>query len=69
MSENGLLGKLHLISKFMTSYIGKQIIAIHILPRISRSKISQAMKFGLLKEYKKRKNFVSKIMQKMRWED
>ena len=30
--ENGLIKKPRLISKFMTSKIGKQIIAIHILP-------------------------------------
>ena len=30
--ENGLIKKPRLISKFMTSKIGKQIIATHILP-------------------------------------
>ena len=30
--------KIKLISKFMTSQPGKQIIAIHILPNISRRK-------------------------------
>ena len=35
----------------MTSQTGKQIIAIHILPNISRSKDNQAMKFGQLIKY------------------
>ena len=42
----GLIGKLRLISKFMTSQSGQQTITIHILPNISRSKGNQAMKFG-----------------------
>ena len=38
----------------MTSQPGKQIIAIHILPNISRRKGNQAMKFaGKLIEYKR----------------
>ena len=37
----------------MTSQPGKQIIGIHILPKISRSKSNQALKFGLLIEYNK----------------
>ena len=32
----------------MTSPAGKQIITMHILPNISRSKGNQAMKFGQL---------------------
>ena len=35
----------------MTKQPGKQIITIHILPSISRSKDNQTMKFGQLKEY------------------
>ena len=35
----------------MTSQPGKQTIAIHILPDISRSKVKQIMKFGQLIEY------------------
>ena len=35
----------------MTSQLGKQIIAIHILRDISRSKDNQTMKFGQLTEY------------------
>ena len=37
----------------MTSQPGKQTIAIHILPNISRSKGSQTMKFVQVTEYKK----------------
>ena len=32
----------------MTSQTGKQIITIHVLPNIPRSKGNQAMKFGQL---------------------
>ena len=46
----------------MTSQTGKQIIPIHILPNISRSKENQAMKFGQLLEYNVNKYFPSKIM-------
>ena len=44
----------------MTSQPGQQTIGIHILPNISRSKGNQAMKFGQLIEYNKRKIFVEK---------
>ena len=37
---------------------GKQTIAIHILPNISRSKGNQAMKFGRLIEYNTRNIFL-----------
>ena len=40
----------------MTSQPGKQIISIHILPNISRSKGNPAMKFGQLIEYNMRKH-------------
>ena len=32
MKKNGLIRKIRFISKFMTSKLGKQTIAIHILP-------------------------------------
>ena len=35
--------KLRLFSEFMTSQTGKQVIKIHILPNISRSKDNQTM--------------------------
>ena len=38
----------------MVSRTGQQIITIHILPNISRSKGNQAMKFGQLIEYNMR---------------
>ena len=37
----------------MTSQTGQQIIAIHILPNISKSKDNQTMTFGQLIEYNK----------------
>ena len=49
--RKGFDKKLRLISKFMTSQTGKQIIAIHILSNISRSKSNQTVKFGQLIEY------------------
>ena len=50
----------------MTSQPGKQIIAIHTLPNISKSKINQTIKFGQFIEHKK--IFLKKkIMHKMWW--
>ena len=37
----------------MTSQHGKQTIAIHILPTITRSEDNQTLKFGQLMEYDK----------------
>ena len=48
----------------MTSQPGKQTIAIHILPNISRRKGNQAMKFGQLIEYNMRNIFVEKSYTK-----
>ena len=56
--KNGLIRKLRLTSKFMTSQPGLQTNAIYILPNISQSKGNQTMKY-----------FSSKIMQKMRQGD
>ena len=39
----------------MTSQPGKETIAMHIFPNISRRKHNQTMKFGQLVEYNKRK--------------
>ena len=44
----------------MTSQPGKQAIAIHIQPNISRSKGNQAMKFGQLIEYSMKNIFLEK---------
>ena len=48
----------------MTSQTGKQTIAIHKLPNISRSKGNQAMKFGQLIEYNMRNIFFDKTFSK-----
>ena len=42
----------------MTSQCGKQIIAIHILPNISKSKCNQTINFCQLIEYNMRKCFL-----------
>ena len=60
MYENGLIRKIKLISKLMTSQPGKQTIAIYILPNISRSKGNQAMKSGHLIEYNMKNIFLEK---------
>ena len=48
----------------MTSQPGKQTIAIHILPNISRSKGNQTMKFGQLIDYNIRNIFLEKSYTK-----
>ena len=48
----------------MTSQPGKQTIAIHILPYISRSKDNQTVKFGQLIEYNMRNIFLEKSYTK-----
>ena len=48
----------------MTSQTGQQIITIHILPNISRSKENQVMKFGQLAKYDKRNIFLEKSYTK-----
>ena len=62
--KNGLIIKISLTSKFMTSQPGLQTIAIHILPNISQSKGNQTMKFGQLIEYNKRNIFLQKLCRK-----
>ena len=52
----------------MTLQPGKQTIAIHILPYISRSKDNQTMKFGQLIEYNMRNIFLEKSYTKCRGE-
>ena len=64
MSRNGLIRKIRLISKFMTSQPGYQTISIQILTNISRSKANQAMKFGQLTEYSMRNIFLEKSYTK-----
>ena len=48
----------------MMSQPGKETIAIHVLPFISRSKDNQAVKFGQLKEYNMRKILPEKSYSK-----
>ena len=48
MKENCLIRKLSLISMFMTFMTGQQVITIHMLSKITKSKDNQAMKFGQL---------------------
>ena len=57
MSKSGLIRKIRLISKFVMSQPGKETIAVHILPNVSRSKDNQAIKFGQLIEYNMRNIF------------
>ena len=62
--KNGLIRKIRLTSKFMTSQPGLQTIAIHILPNISQSKGNQTMKFGQLIEHNKRNIFMQNLCRK-----
>ena len=63
MSKNDLIRRLRLVSKFMMPETGQQIVAIHILPNISRSRDTQTMKIDQLIEYNMRK-VSSKIIHK-----
>ena len=56
--KNGLIRKIRLTSKFKTSEPRYQTIAIHMLPKISRSKGNQTVKLGQLIEYNKRNIFL-----------
>ena len=62
--KNYWIRKIRLIWKSIPSQPGKQTIAIHILPNISRSKGKQAMKFGQWKEYKMKNTFLKKSYTK-----
>ena len=62
--KNGLIRKISLISKFVTSQHGYQRIAIHILTNISRSKGNQAMKYCQLTEYNMKNIFLEKSYAK-----
>ena len=65
MHRNGLIQKIRLISKLMTSQHGHQTIAIYILANISRNKGSQTMKLGQLIEYNMRTIFVEILFSKI----
>ena len=56
--KNGLIRRISLILKFMTSQPGKKTIAIDILPNISQSKGNKTMKLGQLIEYNNRNIFL-----------
>ena len=60
--KNGLIRKVKLISKLVTSQHRKQIIVIHVLPNVLRSKGNQTMTFGQLKECNMRNIFLKKII-------
>ena len=64
MQRKGLIRKILLISKFMVSQPGKQTIAMHMFPNISRSKDNQTNKFGQLIEYNMRIIFLEKSYTK-----
>ena len=49
--KNGLIRKIRLTLRFMTSQPGLQTIAIHILPNISQGKGNQTMKLDQVIEY------------------
>ena len=53
-----------LISEFMTSKSGKQILAIHILSNISINKDNQAIKLGQFKKHDGRNIFLQKSCRK-----
>ena len=61
MQENGLLRKLRLISKFITSQTGLQTITIQILPDISIDIRNQKIKFSQPIKYNVRKFFLEKL--------
>ena len=48
----------------MIWHFGQQIITIHILPYITKSKDNQAMKLGQVSEYNMRNNFLEKSYTK-----
>ena len=52
-------------SEFMASQTGKQIITIHILPNIARSKGSQTMKFRQLTESNILKKHTQSVVEKL----
>ena len=64
VGKNGLMRKIRLTSKLMTSQPGSQTIAVHILRDISQSEGNQNMKFGQLVEYSKRSIFLQKLCGK-----
>ena len=64
MWKNVFIRKIKLISRFMTSQLGKQTVTVNILPSISRSKDNQTMRCGLLIEYNMTNTFLEKSYTK-----
>ena len=62
--KNGLIRKIRLTSKLITSQPALQTFAIDILSNISQSKGNQTMKFGQLIEHNKRNIFLQKLYWK-----
>ena len=62
--RNGLIRKIQLTSKLITSKPGQQIITINIFPSISRSKFNWTMKLSQLTEYNKIIIFLQKLWRK-----
>ena len=62
--KNGLIRKIKLNSKSMTSQPGQQTIVTHMFFNISRRKGNQAMKLGKLIEYNKGNFFLQKLCGK-----
>ena len=50
MKKNGMIRKIRLISKFMTSQPGWQTITMHVVPNIPRNKSNQTVEIGQLIE-------------------
>ena len=68
--KNGLIRKIRLTSKFMMSQPSLQTIAVYIIPNVSQSKYSQAMKFVWpINRVQQEKYISSKIIRKMRQGD
>ena len=66
--KNGLIRKLRLISKLMTTQHRYQSVTIQILPNISRSKGNETMEFGQLIDYDKRNIFFRRSFKnEARW--
>ena len=63
--KNGLVRKITLPSKFMTSQLSLQAIVIHVLANITHSKDNQTMKFGHLIEYNKINIFLQELCRKL----
>ena len=64
MKKNGMIRKIRLISKFVTSQPGWQTITMHVVPNIPRNKSNQTVEIGQLIEYNMRNISVEKFYAK-----